>query len=432
VCFGDDITPATAPSSQQQRPQTGSSQNPQQTLNPANPIQHQPPNERILPPPRPSFLTSQQSQVRTRPPLSPSNFESAKQSYPHPSTGGAIPRPPLQTPNPNHPNGMLAGPLVEAQAASSIQPRMSPSELSPLKLAELNQALARQEARYQAQIAAIDPTTTPQERASRLQSLKNGHATKKSIIRRRFNVTLRMGEKDKAARNAVMATPAAGLSFEEYRASPDPAAGTSSTQMNESIPVRSSPLNAISSNFSPINAPPSSGNNQQGSQPTPQDSPASIAINHPAPASSYVVGSRRRDIPLSPVENYPPNVHKRQRTDTGASLGYTNPSVPATPQVQSSAEAGDQAPPKASSSIEIPNDNGRQSPTSAALANHPTSIAGVSTANNNQPIEILSSSESSDDRDITPRQQRRPTPRGPRLVSEGSTRGTFTAKRGRH
>ena len=429
MCFGDDITPATAPSSQQQQAQIGSSQKPQQTLD-SNPIQHQPPNERILPPPRPTFLTPEQPQVQSRPPLPPSSFESGKQAYPHPSTSGAIPRLPLQTPSPSRPNGMLDDSPAEAQAASSIQPRMSPSELSPLKLAQLNQALARQEERYQAQIAAINPAITPQERVSRLQSLKNGHATKKSMIRKRFNVTLRMGEKDKAARNSVMATPPTGVSFEEYRANPDPAARTPSTQMNESIPVRSSPLNVIQSNFSPINASTSSRNNQQGSQSTPQSSPALVnAMNHQAPASSYGVGSRRRDIPPSPVENYLPNAHKRQRTDTSTSLTYTNPVVP---QVQSSAEKGDQAPSKASTSTENPNNNARQSSTGTELSNNPTLISGASTANNNQPIEILSSSESSDGRDIAPRQQPSSAPRGARHANEGSTRGTFTAKRGRH
>ena len=429
MCFDGDITPATAPP-----------QHNQVAMNP----QQRNLSDRILPPPRPSFYASQQLQPQYRAPLHNPSPQPGGQSYRHLSTGGVISKPPLHTPDHNRPSGVQTGPLVGDQATSSFRPRMSPSELSPVRLAELNQALSKQEAKYQAQVAAIDPSISPQERAARLQSLKNGHATKKSQIRKAFNVTLRMGDKDKAARSAVMTTPAAGLNFEDYRANPNHTPRVPPPQTSESISDRSSALNLHSSSFSPINSTRTNEQNRHGSQPMSQRSSAlSSPVSRSVQATSYEVHPRRRDIPPSPVERYPPQAHKRQRTDSGVSPTYTSPTLPNPAQVQSqtlTAGPGDKARPQDFASREVYNDEAIQSSSGTGPTNSRTRITGASATNNNnnnnnnnnEPIEVLSSSESSGGGNIVPHEQPGPMPRVPGRADEGSARGVFTAKRGKH
>jgi hypothetical protein len=446
VCFEDGIAPATSPSGQPQQQQTS-----------ANPIppQHKP-HDAILPPPRPTFSTFQRQQGQNGSFQTPPTSQASKQAHSHPLTSAAIPQPPLQTPisNQSRPNGIHVSPPARTQPVSSSQPRMSPSELSPLRLAQLNQALAEQEAKYQAQCAAVDPNLGAQKRAARLQSLKNGHATKKSQIRKSFNVSLRMGEKEKAARNVAMATPGARPIFEEYSATPT---SRGPPYMDEAVPVRSSPLTAALSHFSPINAPRPNEYSRQEKQSMPHGAHAfSSPMNGRAPVIGNGTSARKPESIASPYVD----AHKPQRTNNGDSPSHTSPVLPKRAHGQSSAVGmGDEAPLTASGSVETSkNESGHtaakkvpSNPADTVLAS--TEHGAAANAANNKTYYIdISSSEDSITENLPAQRRKSPPASTSRSASstyqyatngterrslekrgsEGPARGTFTAKRGRH
>jgi hypothetical protein len=170
--------------------------------------------------------------------------------YPQP-----IPRPPFSTPTSSR-----------REPPSDI--RQSPSELPPEKLAALNQELADEDARHAravAQAATLDPT----ERANKLVSLKNGTASKKSQIRKKYGVSLRLRDKDKQARlAATTATP------------PPPTQRMNSNYISSPLPTRvSSAAVPPTTGFSPINAGQRNGPSPNG---TPGGSPLPPA-SYPAP-----------------------------------------------------------------------------------------------------------------------------------------------------
>jgi hypothetical protein len=167
----------------------------------------------------------------------------------------AIQRPPLHTPGRREPPSDV---------------RQPPSELSPERLAALNQELQDEDAKYH-RLRDHAQTLPPGERESRLISLKNGNASKKSQIRKKFGVSLRLREKDKAARRAVVAAtppPNPRLNSSSYMASPLP------TRTSSAGPV------APTTGFSPIN--------------TARRNNASPANGHPygAPPSSFPAPQR--------------------------------------------------------------------------------------------------------------------------------------------
>jgi hypothetical protein len=168
--------------------------------------------------------------------------------YPQP-----IPRPPFSTPS------------SRREPPSDI--RQSPSELAPEKLAALNQELADEDARHAravAQAATLDPT----ERANKLVSLKNGTASKKSQIRKKYGVSLRLRDKDKAARLATTTS------------TPPPTQRMPSNYMSSPLPTRvSSAAVPSTTGFSPINAGQRNGPSPNG---TPGGSPLPPA-SYPAP-----------------------------------------------------------------------------------------------------------------------------------------------------
>ena len=427
MCSADDIAPATTPS--------GETQQPPENQGAAIPLPSQyNPRRPILPPPRPTISASQQLQAQNWFPERAGISQYDEQAHPHPHPGAAIPQPPLQTPasdesrqSKSHIVTLAGGQPTPGQPTSSqltpsTQPRMSPSELSPLKLSQLNKALADQEARYQGLCAEVDPKLGPQERAAKLQSLKNAHATRKSLIRKSFNVTLRTGrDKQTAAGKDSVPTPPARPSFEEYRANHN----IIGTAYAETIPVRSSPLSAPPSSFLPMNA----GQNNE------------FTSYHPT-------GS-------------PPQVHKRQRTDAADSPAYANRNLPNQASVQSgSARAGDgtisQVPgPTKTRHNESGCSESEREPTDSpnTLLAGPEPVEDPKLTKQPQYIDIPSTSEdSTEGEDVvaipqrdsplamhgratsdTRQDARNGTERRSfeKRGSEGGVRGAFTAKRGR-
>lgn len=96
--------------------------------------------------------------------------------------------------------------------------RHSPSELPPEKLAQMNREIEEVDEKTEQNIAEIPATFTPEQRASRLQSLKNQNATRKSQIRKSHGVSLRMRQKDKKARIDAGIEPLPAR-LDEFRAS---------------------------------------------------------------------------------------------------------------------------------------------------------------------------------------------------------------------
>lgn len=203
----------------------------------------------------------------SRPPMIPRTSSGPAVHHTHPTQPGAvagqllptqeadhepavaIPRPPLHTPRGRR------GPVADF--------RHSPSELSPEKLARLNQELADEDAKYARSTAAAQDLPEV-ERTARLISLKNGNASKKSQIRKKYGVSLRLREKDKAARKAAAAaeTPPPNPRLSAYMAAPMPPRTSSA---GSTVPtIGFSPINARQQNASshtrrsPYGAPPAS------------------------------------------------------------------------------------------------------------------------------------------------------------------------------
>jgi hypothetical protein len=116
---------------------------------------------------------------------------------------GQTGQPPLTTPAraPGPVSTPASGSESSVAAIKAVDPsaRVSPSQLSAVKQAELNHKLDAENLRYQNALAAINPQLPEEDQQKRRISLKNAHASKKSQIRASFGVTLRMREKDKVA-----------------------------------------------------------------------------------------------------------------------------------------------------------------------------------------------------------------------------------------
>lgn len=428
VCLDQGTAPATSPSSQpppilppprqsfsaSHQVQNGQVQPPpnlylQQRNSGDRILPPQPPNmhlqqrksdDPILPPQRPTLSTPHHAQNRPT--------QQSEQSRTGLSSGTSIPRPPLQTPVASQ------TPLNGVQRSTGSQHRLSPSELDPHALAELNKALADQELTYQRRCAAIDPSLGPAERAAKLQTLKNGHASRKSQIRKSFNVTLRLGEKDKAARNASMTTPIPRPNLEGYRANP------------------------LHNN----------GHGKPGSQSMSKSSPAN-AMNHSAFVVENGVGLFRPSDTSSSFGEHQPHANKRQRTEDSDSdmLTYTYPNLQNRPQAQSSAGVADRSSSLGRRSMEVHGDR-----MGGVEVNKPqTQASQASPGGSMSNVQVIissgeSSSESSgEDTDIpsvaAPSASASGTQHntttnanertGPRRNTGVPTRGTFTAKRGR-
>ncbi|KAL3427860.1 hypothetical protein PVAG01_01369 [Phlyctema vagabunda] len=143
---------------------------------------HAPPYNTQLPAPR-HFYTPQQN-----------NRASMLQS--------SVPR--FASETPSHSGGTR-----KQNYASSPEVRMTPESLPPEEYAKLNVELDAVDNKYESDVAAIDadPSMSSTIKEARKTSLKNGQASKKSQIRKKFGVTLRLRDKDKKAMKAKGLTP---------------------------------------------------------------------------------------------------------------------------------------------------------------------------------------------------------------------------------
>jgi hypothetical protein len=443
VCLEESIIPATSASNQLlQEAAIASMPKPRNSTN------------RTLPPPKPSYSNAPRPQSREQPRM---------------SIGASIPRPPQHTPSSsqNHSSRTNSAPPTAAQTTPNFRIRLSPSELSPQRLAQLNKALANEEVRYLELCAAVDTKLGQRERDARLQSLKNAHATRKSQIRKSYNVTLRMGEKDRAVRNAAVATPTVRSSLEGYRA----AAVSDGPRIGRATVFRSSPQ-APTPSFSPINVP---GNNQLNRKASRSTAQGWSARSNPALRQTSGISSSSGV--LQPEKPYLQHAHKRQRTEEGDSTNSTQPNLsnqhqdrtspnaadnkinsqyPKTVEVQIAGRVPVRAPPAEwqqflarGNQIEAPDQGSDQSSGHIALAGAQHVPEATEAPTKEQDVTVISSSE---DDDIEPIEPHITTPKSTGHVTSGAqqevkssedkavenrtnaghVRGVFMAKRGRH
>ncbi|KAH8662981.1 hypothetical protein BGZ60DRAFT_412432 [Tricladium varicosporioides] len=193
VCEDCNIEPATPPAEDEHPPQSGTSSGPTPQVQVAVT--------------RPTFTMAPANPSLTTPTTAPAPVASTTLVKESSRTPGSIPRPPLHTPS-----------TRKQEPSSDI--RQSPSELPPERLQALNQELQDEDAKYQRLVADAQTLPTP-ERAARLISLKNGNASRKSQIRKRYGVSLRLRDKDKAAKRSSLPSRPSGL-VEEFRAPSPP------------------------------------------------------------------------------------------------------------------------------------------------------------------------------------------------------------------
>ncbi|KAG9235137.1 hypothetical protein BJ875DRAFT_495287 [Amylocarpus encephaloides] len=248
-----------------------------------------------------------------------SSHQASSSNAPSTSTGNAIPRPrfrssgtalasPVASPVATPASGLPARPPMRTPALGSgvAQPsvvsapsnlsksapiaiarqlsldsdvRRSPSDMDPIRREQMEQEIRDEDARYEA--AKIQALQLPlEDQAARLTSLKNGNASKKSNIRKRFGVTLRMRKKDKEA--------AAASSSLRPRTS------------NAAI-IPNPSLVATSSGFSPINS----------IVPAPGSGFSPINTAHKRKTNGWQAqnGLATRPPPGSPYNNSPYNTH---------------------------------------------------------------------------------------------------------------------------
>ncbi|PMD63469.1 uncharacterized protein K444DRAFT_321058 [Hyaloscypha bicolor E] len=254
VCTAEDIAPATSPSNQLLQEAASQAQRPPPAPTPSQvhvPSIPRPPFTSHPPPTQSTPATSHISSTQVVP---------SQKSNPQVT----IQRPPLRTPSAPTPPVSTPGPRKQAPPSDV---RQSPSELPAERLAALNRELQDADDRYQQQIDEIPATYTEAERTTRLVSLKNGNASRKSQIRKAYGVSLRLREKDKLARKAARVTPP-GTAASEHRSI------TSTT--SQATPTSTPPI----SSFAPINTPPRIG-------PSPSDDSRPGNPPHPFKPSRY-------------------------------------------------------------------------------------------------------------------------------------------------
>jgi hypothetical protein len=186
--------------------------------------------------------------------------------------------------------------------------------MDPVKKAEMDAKINALEIKYNAEVANIERSISPQDRVKKLTTLKQNHATKKSQVRKSFGVTMRQRNKPKGDKNS---TPIIRQSLETFKAPPGsaPVPGTSRPDSIRAL-HHSSPI--ISSGFSPVNVPRQSS----GSAQTPLSS-----LRHSQPSmiqhtSFRAMQPQQSDVryiqPMNP-ESYAQSLNnKRRRTDEGS------------------------------------------------------------------------------------------------------------------
>jgi hypothetical protein len=165
-------------------------------------------------------------------------------------SGTPVARPPMYTPISTNTSPSLGTGSRKQRSDRDI--RQPPEDLPPEKLAAMNREIEEANDKYEALKQEI-LQMSPGEHEARLQSAKNLNASKKSNIRKRYGVTLRMREKDKLAAGTMKNTSSklrASFSANEETLTPKsyaaPPSSISSVQMNTIV--------AAPQGFSPINA----------------------------------------------------------------------------------------------------------------------------------------------------------------------------------
>jgi len=182
--------------------------------------------------------------MHTAPPVQPSVPSPTPIDAPRPSQGSAVQRPPLNTPN-------------MPKQDSSI--KFSPADLPPEKRIAMEKEIAEEDARFEQTVRELPDDLTEQARNSKLAGLKNAHATRKSLIRKRYNVSLRLRDDEKKARLEAGIIPQKPR-LEKFRAHSQSSSG------------HATPAGPVSG-FSPINTP--------NNRPSPVNN-----IAHPPPSTS--------------------------------------------------------------------------------------------------------------------------------------------------
>ena len=255
VCRGDDfatvsgpayIAPAPGPLSYAPSPGpvNGSSHAPSHSNSPTNQLHQEaaaksptPPSS--LPPSRPVYSFAPKPLAST-----PSASE---RPYKPRASGGVSSIPSFQTPGSTQSSRVLAGDVPGRF--------IGPGDLPADKLLEMNSRIEAAEQKYNAQLASI---THLQGEAleKKIASLKQGTASKKSMIRKEYGVTVR--QKKVKPEDGDMSTPVnSKLKLEGSRA-PSSAPGPilKKQRMPEAASMHhSSPAVSLASSFSPINAP---------------------------------------------------------------------------------------------------------------------------------------------------------------------------------
>lgn len=207
---------------------------------------------------------------------------------------------------------MHGTPSTGGQATPSHPPHLLPEELSAEKLMSMNRELDDEVTSYEGRCAAVDADTqlSPETKERRLTSLKNGHATRKSQIRAKYNVRVRMSKDNKAARAA------AATSIATPRQVGDRGSRASAGPQNSTM------VAGQSSHVAPASS--SSARNVSRKE--------SRAVSHGStPPQTHAEGSgtrvpQRGALPSSHTE-YSENANKRQRTKKGDSRSYTAPTL---------------------------------------------------------------------------------------------------------
>jgi len=174
-------------------------------------------------------------------------------------SSSSVSKPKKEKRNAHHTPSATTTPTTRKQQSRAPNDvRIDPSQLPPERLAQLNRDLQDVDDRYEEGLANIpDDLAEPEKEAKRI-GLKNANSSRKSQIRKAYGVTLRMREKDKQYKAALMRAGNDSSPGGSANASPAPAGAHSSRPAFDA--VRNSTetrvaATAPTSGFSPVNAP---------------------------------------------------------------------------------------------------------------------------------------------------------------------------------
>lgn len=228
--------------------------------------------------------------------------------------------------------------------------RVDPSQLPPEKLAALNRELADVDLKYESGIAEIPADWSEAAKESKRMALKNANSSRKSQIRKSYGVTLRMRERDKAARNSlVKGVKNTSSPLASATASPVPTtAGLPHSRGDRPLNNQSPLVNhTIVSGFSPVNAarvvPPPSGGYGPYNPPAQVASTGSMSVHQPSGFAPRSIGAYPRldmdnnvrhyngpEGRIKPVENGHnslPNPHSSATSGASTPSSTSNPGL---------------------------------------------------------------------------------------------------------